>query len=256
MFCRMCGTEFQGRSRCPNCGTPVSQVLEQKQQVQNVFLDADYPIQGQQVNNEQHVYASDIYSDSGYNQYCPQVPNSQAGPNTGYDPNGIYFGNNLARNEGEVIPQEEEFQRPPKDKDNTKKVIIICVSVIVIAIMAFAAVIVVNNYSDLLSNITGIFNREDEDEETEDEETEDEETEDEETEDEDAEEELAQVTGGVSKEAIFKVIDTCYAWVPGSIRTAIKNAYTTLGSKAARKLGEKLLEGYPGAVKMLDMFSD
>ena len=70
------------------------------------------------------------------------------------------------------------------------------------------------------------------------------------------EEELAQVTGGVSKEAIFKVIDTCYAWVPGSIRTAIKNAYTTLGSKAARKLGEKLLEGYPGAVKMLDMFSD
>ena len=70
------------------------------------------------------------------------------------------------------------------------------------------------------------------------------------------EEELAQVTGGVSKEAIFKVIDTYYAWVPGSIRTAIKNAYTTLGAKAARKLGEKLLEGYPGAVKMLDMFSD
>lgn len=68
-------------------------------------------------------------------------------------------------------------------------------------------------------------------------------------------EQLEKVVGGVSIEAIHKVIDIEPTWakVPESIKTAIKNAYITAGSKAAHRLAEKLLGKYPDSKKLLKM---
>lgn len=50
---------------------------------------------------------------------------------------------------------------------------------------------------------------------------------------------LEKVTGGVSNEAIIKVINEAYGFIPGEIRTAIIGALNNLGKKAAKRLAEK-----------------
>lgn len=66
---------------------------------------------------------------------------------------------------------------------------------------------------------------------------------------------LEKVAGGVTIEALFKVIDIDPTWakVPGPIKTSIKNAYMTLGPKVARNLAEQLLGEYPDSKKLLGM---
>lgn len=68
-------------------------------------------------------------------------------------------------------------------------------------------------------------------------------------------EQLEKVAGGITIEALFKAIDIDPTWakVPGPIKTSIKNAYMTLGPKAARNLAEKLLGENPDSKELLRM---